>query len=250
MELTKSDGSHFFITIHDVLNVPTFMTNFISVSLLRKKEIYWRSDDFTLRKMQVQSKVAVGKLMGNLFILSINNLYEFALLSQISNVIKPGLETIRRRLGQLNVDSIIKLISMNTGIEMPHKISKFFCERYVLAKQAKHISKSPATKGLLPGVRIHTDLVGPIVSVGYDGSKYGLLLTDDVLRTTTGVLLKNKNPVKVEIPKYTERMQTQYGIIIKAFRSDNGGEYIDQELQTWASKKGIQWKFTVQYNPH
>ncbi len=77
-----------------------------------------------------------------------------------------------------------------------------------------------------------------------------MLLTDDVSRTTTRVLLKNKNQVKVELPKYTERMQTQYGIIIQAFRSDNGGEYIDQELQTWASKKGIKWEFTVPYNPH
>ncbi len=61
---------------------------------------------------------------------------------------------------------------------------------------------------------------------------------------------KKKNQVKVELPKYTERMQTQYGIIIQAFRSDNRGEYIDQELQTWTSKKGIKWEFTVPYNPH
>ena len=45
-------------------------------------------------------------------------------------------------------------------------------------------------------------------------------------------------------------MQTSYRIIIQAFRSYNGGEYIDQELKTWASKKGIKWKFTVPYNSH
>ncbi len=48
MELTKSDGSLSFITIHDVLHVPTFMTNLISVLLLRKKVIYCHFDDFTL----------------------------------------------------------------------------------------------------------------------------------------------------------------------------------------------------------
>ncbi len=80
MELTKSDGSHSFIIIHDVLHVNKFITNLISVSLLRKKNIYWRSNDFTLQKMQNQSEVGVDKLMGNLFILSTNNSYEFALL--------------------------------------------------------------------------------------------------------------------------------------------------------------------------
>ncbi len=64
--------------------------------------------------------------MGNPFILSTNDSYEFALLLQISNVTKPDLETIYRRLGHLNVNSIIKLISMSTGIEMPNSISKFF----------------------------------------------------------------------------------------------------------------------------
>ena len=93
------------------------MTNLISVSLLQNKEIYWRSDDFTLRKMEDQSEVAVGKLMGNLFILSTNDLYEFALLSQISNVTNLDLEAIHCRLGYLNVDSIIKLIYISKGIE-------------------------------------------------------------------------------------------------------------------------------------
>lgn len=41
IELKKSDGLNSFITIHNVLHVPTFMTNLISVSLLREKEIYW-----------------------------------------------------------------------------------------------------------------------------------------------------------------------------------------------------------------
>ncbi len=117
IELTKSERSRSFITIHNLLHVFTFMTNLISVSLLRNKEIYWRSDDFTLRKMEDQSEVAVGKLMGNLFILSTNNLYEFTLLSQISNVTKPDLEAIHCRLGYLNVDSIIKLIYISKGIE-------------------------------------------------------------------------------------------------------------------------------------
>ena len=152
--------------------------------------------------------------MGNLFIFSTNDSYEFALFSQISNVTKPDIKTIHRCLGHLNVDGIIKLISMSTKIEMPNNISKFFCKTCVLAKQAKHISKSLAIRVLLPRERIHIDLVGSITSIEYDGSKYDLLLIDDALRTTTGVLLKNKNQVKVELPKYTKRMQTQYGIII------------------------------------
>lgn len=63
----------------------------------------------------------------------------------------------------------------------------------MLAKQTKYIPKSPATKALIPGERIHIDLVRPITSVRYNNSKYGLLLTDNTSRTTTGVFLKNKS---------------------------------------------------------
>ncbi len=97
--------------------------------------------------------------MGNLFILFTNDSYEFALLSQISNVTKPDMETIHCRLGHLNVDSIIKLIAMSTGIEMPNSMTKFFCEIYVFANQAKYISKGPATTALFPGEKIYTHLV-------------------------------------------------------------------------------------------
>lgn len=250
LELTKSDGSHSLVKLHNVLHIPSFMTNLISVSLLQKKGIYWCSDDYKLRKMQDQSEVAMCQLMGNLFILSTSDLYEFALLSQSSRVNRPDIQTLHRRLGYLHVDNIMKLISMSTGLEMPDSITKFFCETCVFAKQVKHIAKGPATRALVPGEVIHTDLVGPITPTGYDGSKYGLLLTDDATRATTGVLLKEKSQVKIELPKYTENIQIQHGITIQAFRSDNGREYIDKDLQAWASKKGIKWQFTVPYNPH
>ena len=57
IELTKSDGSHSFITIQDVLHVPMFMTNLISVSLLREKGIYWHSDDFILPKCKISQNL-------------------------------------------------------------------------------------------------------------------------------------------------------------------------------------------------
>lgn len=40
MDTKKLDSSNFFIIIHNVLHVPTFMTNLISVSLLRERRIY------------------------------------------------------------------------------------------------------------------------------------------------------------------------------------------------------------------
>lgn len=59
------------------------MTNLIFVSLLLKKGIYCRFNYFTIQKMHDQSEVVINKLIGNLFIFFINELYKFALLSEI-----------------------------------------------------------------------------------------------------------------------------------------------------------------------
>lgn len=76
---------------------------------------------------------------------------------------------------------------------MPDSITKFFCKTCILAKQVKHIAKSPATRALIPGEVIYTDLVRLITPTGYDGFKYDLFLTDNAICATTGVLfLKNK----------------------------------------------------------
>src|SRR6185503_815241 len=44
-------------------------------------------------------------------------------------------------------------------------------------------------------------------------------------------------------------METQHGKTIKAFRSDNGGEYISNELMAWFNSKGILHEFTPPYSP-
>lgn len=80
--------------MYNVLHVLFIMTNLISIFLLCKKEIYWRSDYYILRKMKDQIKVVVRQLMGSLFIFSLIDLLKFAFLSQSSNINKPNIEIL------------------------------------------------------------------------------------------------------------------------------------------------------------
>lgn len=96
---------------------------------------------------------------------------------------------------------------MSSGLKMPKSMNKFFCKIYILAKKVKYISKIPVIRAKVSGKIIHIDLVGLITLIRYNGSKYSLLLIDIAIRVTTGVLLKEKRQVKVELPKYTENLQ-------------------------------------------
>lgn len=94
--MKKFDDLNSFITIYNILYIPIFITNLISVFLLCKKEIYWQLDHFILYKIKDQSKVVVVQLIDSLFILFNIDLPDFVLLSQNSNVNKLYIKTIHR----------------------------------------------------------------------------------------------------------------------------------------------------------
>ena len=78
---------------------------------------------------------------------------------------------------------------------------------------------------------VYTDLIGRITPTGYDGSRYFLLLTDDATPILEDELFKTKSQVQQEIFRYTNKREHQLKLKLKAFRSDNGGEYVSKELQ-------------------
>lgn len=43
--------------------VPGFLTNLVSVSRLREKGVYWRSDNFTLRMTKTEAEIGICKLV-------------------------------------------------------------------------------------------------------------------------------------------------------------------------------------------
>lgn len=96
---------------------------------------------------------------------------------------------------------------MSTELKMPNSITQlsFFCKTCILAKQVKYIPNGLNTKVGIPGGILHTDLVGLVIPIGYNGSKYGLLLTNNAIRAITKVLLKRKSQVKIEFLKYTTK---------------------------------------------
>lgn len=185
--------------------------------------------------------------MGSLFVLQTNEAQDFAMVTKAAQNIwqKSTWELLHALLGHLSIDGIRKLSKMAIGLEIPSEPVSFFCEPCVFAKQVRHISHQPSERETQALARVYTDLIGPITPTGYDGSRYCLLLTDDATRMTEGELFKSKSQVEGVIPRYINKMERQLKLKLKAFRSDNGGEYVSKQLQKWEAEKGIQWEFTV-----
>lgn len=96
---------------------------------------------------------------------------------------------------------------------------------------------------------IHTDLCGPIDPLTWDRKRYMLTLLDDYTHFTMIYLLKNKHEIPQTIKEYTERVEAKWNMKISRIRSDNGREYVNNNLLDLAKVKGIEMNYTIPYAP-
>jgi hypothetical protein len=95
--------------------------------------------------------------------------------------------------------------------------------------------KAKATIGVIPsaftrvtsavGQLIHSDKWGPSQTPSIGNKRYYATFIDDFSRYVTVVSLIQKNEVAVHFESYVLHLKNQFGIKIKAVRSDIGGEY-------------------------
>lgn len=96
---------------------------------------------------------------------------------------------------------------------------------------------------------IHSDVCGPFQVDSPSGNRYVVTFIDDYSRYTVLYLIRHKSEVKIRFREYVENVKTKFGVKPKKLRSDNGGEYIDKELQDYLKSEGIEFQHTVAYTP-
>ncbi len=76
-----------------------------------------------------------------------------------------------------------------------------------------------------------------------------MTMIDDSSRYTEVYLLGQKSEVPEKIKEYVRHVQTKFGKTPKKIRSDRGGEYTAERLQTFLKDEGIQAELTTPYTP-
>jgi len=118
-------------------------------------------------------------------------------------------------------------------------IKDFHCDVCELAKHncvpfpiSNHRSSNPFDL-------LHSDIWGPSTILNIFGARWFVTLIDDCSRVTWTFLLKHKYDVSSIIPLFHSMIQTQFGVKIKVFLSDNAREYFNQVLSPYFQKEGI-----------
>jgi hypothetical protein len=93
------------------------------------------------------------------------------------------------------------------------------------------------------------DLCGPSRKEGTGKKNYFMLIIDDYSRLTWVAFLKEKSKAFEKFKFFKALNENQIGKILKAIRSNRGGEFNSCNFNEFCDKHGIKREYTIPRNP-
>ena len=124
--------------------------------------------------------------------------------------------------------------------------SDFKCSICELAKGHRVLSMN---KSPVPFMLIHYDVWGPAKNPSLNGSRWFVSFIDDQTHMTWVCLMKSKNEVSFLFQKFHKMIATQYQSHIQVLRTNNGREFVNQDLKKYLQEHGISHQRTCPYSP-
>ena len=232
----------------NVLHVPELKYNLFSCGSALDKGLKMISDKHKCVFTRNNKIVCVAERKEKLFQLQFKVEVLDNTTHHVNIAIKDSLRLWHERLGHQNIQYVINCLK-NHNITISDKDNTFFCDSCMLGKQHKFSFKPSTTSSDKVGEIIHADLCGPMQKDSIGGSKYFLLIKDDYTHYRMVYFLKHKNEVKNIIGTVIQKVKTDTGCKVKVLRTDNGLEFVNNEITSILQKYGISHQTTVPYTP-
>jgi len=235
-------------TLSRVYYVPNLSYNLLSVSEITKKN---KKVTFNDRGCEIfddkNNLLAIGGKVGNLFILRCN-------IEQVNAVDTTDNVSVlwHRRLCHLGYDNVRKLINekfvsdVNCKISSSKPICKCCCDGKINRSPFKH---SDGRRNLKPFDLIHSDVCGNITPSSLGNGSYFVTFVDHATRYIWVYVIQNKSDVFGVFKDWKVFVEKQYGLKVKALRTDNGGEYTSIAFKNYLVKEGIKHEKTIPKTP-
>ncbi|GAX81736.1 hypothetical protein CEUSTIGMA_g9164.t1 [Chlamydomonas eustigma] len=128
------------------------------------------------------------------------------------------------------------------------QINAFQCEACVANKQIRPSFPTSSTR-FGKGKCLHIDLCGPLRAEGPDGEFYMLSVIDDGTRYGVVRFLPRKSDAADCTIELQKLFQTQMGVPTTIMRFDNGKEFINHRMMSYAKQHGIRVETTTPHTP-
>ncbi|XP_074291707.1 uncharacterized protein LOC141618491 [Silene latifolia] len=242
------------LTLHNVLYLPDFKHNLISLGkLLHNVRLCakFSPDGCVIQDTITEEILCSGLKQGGIYHLSNipKNKCTFSIPSCESitpNATFTVVRLMHARLGHSALSSMKHVVPQASSL-MNDK--GFHCDTCLMAKH--HKSPFPTSTSITnaPFELIHVDLWGPYRVLALNGASYFLTVVDDFSKTTWTMLLKHKDLVSQTIDHFLAYVRNQFNTTVKTLRSDNGTEIVQRDCNHLFSEHGIVHQTSIPGNP-
>nr|GEV19783.1 hypothetical protein [Tanacetum cinerariifolium] len=157
-----------------------------------------------------------------------------------------------RRLGHLNFKTMNKLVRHSLVKGLPSKCfeNNHTCVACLKGKQHKASCKTKLVNSVSnPLHTLHMDLFGPTSVSSLNHKWYCLVVTDDFSRFTWTFFLRTKDETSGILMNFIIKIENLKDLKVKIIRCDNGGEFINKEMNEFCTRKGIKREFSNARSP-
>lgn len=251
--LLDSPSSCRRLVLEQVLYDPSAKYNLLSVSAAVAKGA---SFDFQRQQCNIyvgSDLVAVAEKYNDVYVVRSRAAHPAMALLGKGKAAKPSAELWHRRLAHLGYDNIERLTDMSIGIDVStadiKAASAVPCEPCCKGKQTRLPFPTSSTVTSRPLELVHMDLCGPLPEASLGGARYIATFLDDFSSLSCVRLLRTKGDMQTVIREVFTELEVQAGSVVKAARTDNGTEYVNDAVRAYFKSKGIKHQTTVPYTP-
>ncbi|KAK4382735.1 Retrovirus-related Pol polyprotein from transposon RE2 [Sesamum angolense] len=237
---TGSALLHSSLALTDVLLVPSFKFNLLSVSKLCSSSsinVLFCSSHCLFQDQKNNRILAVGKQKGNLYFLDTSS-FDSAVINSyiIIGIIVLHPKFVIDLCGTTGWSPFSIVLQHIPEIKHLTETQPNDCCICPLAKQHRLSFPSSITRSKHMFELIHTDVWGPYKIASLTNCNYFLTIVDDFTRATWTFLLKHKSQVHHTLATFFTMVNTQFHTSIKVVRSDNGSEFVNAQCYSQSQK--------------
>ncbi|CAL1397253.1 unnamed protein product [Linum trigynum] len=211
------------LILEEVLFVPQFIFNLVSVSKLTKNKplcLTFFSDVCLIQDMQLRKMTGSAKLFHGLYL--IDNPPIDSQPNHITTATTQSFDLWHYRLGHVFHSKVPILQQLCTSIETYRSLP---CDVCHFAKQKRLPFPISSTVSVKPFQLIHVDIWGPNSIPSHDGFRYFLTIVDDYTRMTWIILLTAKSEARTKLQSFCTYTERQFETPVRRIRSDQGREF-------------------------
>lgn len=235
--IIKTKSEPIVLFLNNVAFVPALHINLMSVRCLTKDKFKILFEK-QIAKIEIKNDfVQIAEVQNNNYIVS-EAPCEGAMLC---------IDELHKRMAHRNIRDIKRLSKF--GLAITKCSCSHQCDACMKAKSTDLSFPQKSEKPEKPLDIIVADVCGPIRVQSLGGRNYFLTITDLHSDYTEVKFLRNKSDAKVEIRNYIEFVKNQVSQKPKIFRTDRGGEFVDNELQAYLKDQGVKIEFTTPDSP-